>query len=87
MSFYNSLEPRAEKERNHSQPRAEEKGSITSNLVRKSEEVTRSSRTLKPRAEEEHQFIRNPKPRAEEEGTITPKSHVEVMKSQDRQKL
>ena len=47
VSFYkNSLEPRAEKGRNHSQPRAEEGGNITSNLMRKSEEVTRSSRTL-----------------------------------------
>ena len=46
MSFYNSLEPRAEEGRNHSQSRAEEGGNITSNLTRKSEEVTRSSRTL-----------------------------------------
>ena len=46
VSFYNSLEPRAEEGRNHSQPRTEEGGNITSNLTRKSEEVTRSSRTL-----------------------------------------
>ena len=55
VSFYkNSLEPRAEEERNHSLPRVEKKGNITSNLVWKSEEVTRSSRTLKPHVEERH---------------------------------
>ena len=46
MSFYNSLEPQAEEERNHSQPRAKEEGNIISNIVRKSEEVARLSKTL-----------------------------------------
>ena len=72
MSFYNSLEPRAEEERNHSQPRAEEEGNITSNLMRKSEEVARSSKNSKPRTDRgaENQFIEIFKPRAKEERNI-----------------
>ena len=44
--YKNSLEPQAEEERNHSQPRAKEEGNIISNIVRKSEEVARLSKTL-----------------------------------------
>ena len=83
VSFYkNSLEPRAKEERNHSQSRAEEKGNTTSNLARKSEEVTRSSKTLNSYGRgAEHQVIGNHNPHTEEKGSITLKSCTQEKRS------
>ena len=80
MSCYNSLEPQAKEERNHSKPRAKEERNITSNLVRKKREAIRSSRTLnlvrkRGRASTRHEFQTScerereyySKPRAKEE--------------------
>ena len=60
VSSYNSLEPQAEEERNHSQPRADEEENITSKSRTEEKRSYKIIKNSKPRTDRgaEYQFVK-----------------------------